>query len=74
MVCLDQQFLEAQILHFWRKSVGAFKLSYTLYVSLSVALTGLHELSLDNTLVTDAGVMCLSFLTRLDVLSLSDTK
>ena len=41
---------------------------------LSVALTGLHELSLDNTLVTDAGVMCLSSLTRLDVLSLSDTK
>ena len=53
-----------------------FKLhvSYTLYVSLPLALTGLHELSLDNTLVTDAGVMCLSSLTRLDVLSLSDTK
>ena len=34
----------------------------------------LLELNIDNTLVTDAGMSCVSSLTRLDVLSLSDTK
>ena len=37
-------------------------------------MTGLRELSVDNTLVSDVGITFISRLTGLDVLSLSDTR
>ena len=37
-------------------------------------MTGLRELSVDNTLVSDAGIKYITNLTGLDVLSLSDTR
>ena len=37
-------------------------------------MTGLRELSVDNTLVSDLGITFISRLTGLDVLSLSDTR